>query len=496
MMSFGVSIPLPWDRANRQDRDVAAKLALADQARAQREDALRAHVAEVAAMLEEWENDRERLALYADSTAAARARAHGSGGRPRYRGGKGTLADVLAARRNELDVRRDALMLERETARLWAQLNFLDVAPARMPPRVDAKEPPMKTTHAFARRAAARRRRSRRRATGSAARTRRTESSAPRRPRGGRRGIRRSRRRRPATSIPRRGRKVLYWHDPMVPGQRFDKPGKSPFMDMMLVPVYADGRQRRGHRHDQPARAPEPRRAHGGGHARRAGGAARRRSAASRSTSATRRSCRRARTATSRSSSCARRSTRCAAASRSPSSTCPTGSPRRRSIWPCAACAAPGIDALVDARAPAHAPGRHVRRADRARRSERATCSRGSRSTAPIGGVVDRARRARRHDGRDGHAAVPHQRPRLGVDQRRGAGARGGARAPRQRRSRCARRRCPARVQGPRQRDAARGQRRRRARSRRASRSPIRRRAGARACSRRVDFAAGSARPR
>ena len=34
-------------------------------------------------------------------------------------------------------------------------------------------------------------------------------------------------------------RKVLYWHDPMVPGQRFDKPGKSPFMDMQLVPVYA-----------------------------------------------------------------------------------------------------------------------------------------------------------------------------------------------------------------------------------------------------------------
>jgi Cu(I)/Ag(I) efflux system membrane fusion protein len=35
-------------------------------------------------------------------------------------------------------------------------------------------------------------------------------------------------------------RKVLYWHDPMVPGPRFDKPGKSPFMDMQLVPVYAD----------------------------------------------------------------------------------------------------------------------------------------------------------------------------------------------------------------------------------------------------------------
>ncbi|MBX3478815.1 MAG: efflux RND transporter periplasmic adaptor subunit [Caulobacter sp.] len=36
------------------------------------------------------------------------------------------------------------------------------------------------------------------------------------------------------------GRKVLYWYDPMVPAQRFDKPGKSPFMDMQLVPRYAD----------------------------------------------------------------------------------------------------------------------------------------------------------------------------------------------------------------------------------------------------------------
>ena len=35
-------------------------------------------------------------------------------------------------------------------------------------------------------------------------------------------------------------RKVLYWHDPMVPNVKFDKPGKSPFMDMQLVPVYAD----------------------------------------------------------------------------------------------------------------------------------------------------------------------------------------------------------------------------------------------------------------
>ncbi len=40
---------------------------------------------------------------------------------------------------------------------------------------------------------------------------------------------------------PATGKKVLYWHDPMTPGQRFDKPGKSPFMDMQLAPVYAEG---------------------------------------------------------------------------------------------------------------------------------------------------------------------------------------------------------------------------------------------------------------
>ncbi len=33
---------------------------------------------------------------------------------------------------------------------------------------------------------------------------------------------------------------VLYWYDPMVPQQRFDKPGPSPFMDMDLVPMYAN----------------------------------------------------------------------------------------------------------------------------------------------------------------------------------------------------------------------------------------------------------------
>ena len=36
------------------------------------------------------------------------------------------------------------------------------------------------------------------------------------------------------------GSEVLYWYDPMVPDRRFDEPGKSPFMDMQLVPKCAD----------------------------------------------------------------------------------------------------------------------------------------------------------------------------------------------------------------------------------------------------------------
>ena len=40
---------------------------------------------------------------------------------------------------------------------------------------------------------------------------------------------------------PSNGKRVLYWHDPMVPGRRFDRPGRSPFMNMALVPVYEGG---------------------------------------------------------------------------------------------------------------------------------------------------------------------------------------------------------------------------------------------------------------
>ena len=124
MVSIGVSVPLQWDRKNRQDRELGAKLALVEQAKAQREDALRAHVAEVRAMIVEWQNGRSRQARYqrelvplADERTQAVLAA--------YRGGKASLAEVLAARRAETEVRIQVLQLRADTARWWAQLNFL-----------------------------------------------------------------------------------------------------------------------------------------------------------------------------------------------------------------------------------------------------------------------------------------------------------------------------------------------------------------------------------
>jgi outer membrane protein TolC len=124
MVSVGVSIPLQWDQKSRQDREVASRLALVDQAQAQLEEATREHAAEARQMLQEWQSDRERLAHYDDALlplAASRVQAALAA----YRGNGGPLASVLEARRAEIDTRMDQLRLQLETARLWAQLNYL-----------------------------------------------------------------------------------------------------------------------------------------------------------------------------------------------------------------------------------------------------------------------------------------------------------------------------------------------------------------------------------
>ena len=128
MVTLEFSVPLEIDRAHRQNRELAAKLAEASQARAEREDMLREHVAEFRSMLEEWTSARDRRERYGTSIiplAADRSQAAAAA----YRGGKASLSDLLLARRDEIDARLKALQLEASAARLWAELTFNDVPP-------------------------------------------------------------------------------------------------------------------------------------------------------------------------------------------------------------------------------------------------------------------------------------------------------------------------------------------------------------------------------
>jgi outer membrane protein TolC len=124
MISVGLSVPLQWDRKKRQDRELAARLAQLGQAQAERDELLREHVAETRTTVSAWHSGRERIARYASVSlplAAERSQAVLAS----YRGGKAQLAEVLAARRAEAEVRLQALELQLDTARLWAKLNFL-----------------------------------------------------------------------------------------------------------------------------------------------------------------------------------------------------------------------------------------------------------------------------------------------------------------------------------------------------------------------------------
>jgi outer membrane protein TolC len=123
MVSVGISIPLQWDQRNRQDRELSARLSLVERVRAQREEAVRAHVAEVRSMLQEWQSNRDRFTRY-DETLIPLARERTQAALVGYRAGTDTLNTVLDARRNEITIRTERLKLELETARLWARLNF------------------------------------------------------------------------------------------------------------------------------------------------------------------------------------------------------------------------------------------------------------------------------------------------------------------------------------------------------------------------------------
>ncbi len=123
-VSLNLSVPLQWDPANRQDRELAARMAEVERARAERADLQREHEAEVRTILQQWRSDDERAHRY-DTVLLPLAEQRSAAVLGAYRAGTGSLTLLFEARRSELDVRIERLRIEMDRAQLWAQLNFL-----------------------------------------------------------------------------------------------------------------------------------------------------------------------------------------------------------------------------------------------------------------------------------------------------------------------------------------------------------------------------------
>ncbi len=124
MISVMVSIDLPWEAEKRQDRDLAAKRLLAEQAQAQAEEARRMHEAELRGFYADWQTAGVRTERF-EKLLLPLARERVAAALAAYRGGRGELGVVLEARRAETETRLGFVQAQLERARAWAKLNFL-----------------------------------------------------------------------------------------------------------------------------------------------------------------------------------------------------------------------------------------------------------------------------------------------------------------------------------------------------------------------------------
>jgi outer membrane protein TolC len=124
MITLMVSVDLPWEAEKRQDRDIAAKQRLADQASAQAEEARRIHEAELNGIYADWQTAGVRFERF-EKLLLPLARERVAAALATYRGGRGELATVLEARRAETETQIGFLQTQLERARAWAKLNFL-----------------------------------------------------------------------------------------------------------------------------------------------------------------------------------------------------------------------------------------------------------------------------------------------------------------------------------------------------------------------------------
>jgi outer membrane protein TolC len=123
MVSVGVSIPLQVAPAQRQDRDIAARAALVDKARAELEEASREAAAEYRRLTGDLARLEQRIErLRTGVLTPARQRSVVS--LAAYRSNQAPLAGYFEARNAEVEAHRKLLSLERELARTQARLAF------------------------------------------------------------------------------------------------------------------------------------------------------------------------------------------------------------------------------------------------------------------------------------------------------------------------------------------------------------------------------------
>jgi len=141
MVSLNVSLPLPWDQKHRQDRELAAKLAQADAARAQSEVVRRSLIGQLRGRQEELGLNQVRIERFRSATVPL-AKAQTEAAMTAYRTGAGTLTAVADASRKALNISLERLQLEASSARLWAELTFLMPLPtAAQNPSLQGAQP-------------------------------------------------------------------------------------------------------------------------------------------------------------------------------------------------------------------------------------------------------------------------------------------------------------------------------------------------------------------
>jgi cobalt-zinc-cadmium efflux system outer membrane protein len=128
MVSFGVALPLQWDQKNRQDRELSARLERVAQLRLEREEMLREHGSYVQQLVVNWRSNLARLDDF-DKSLIPLAGQRSQASETAFGSGKEPLTAVLEARRMEIDTRIERLRVEKQTAALWAELEYLIPAP-------------------------------------------------------------------------------------------------------------------------------------------------------------------------------------------------------------------------------------------------------------------------------------------------------------------------------------------------------------------------------